>query len=273
MSSGVRQAKRTAENTNWIETFARAGYIAKGVVYLIVGILAAQAAFGTGGQVAGSKNAIREIASQPFGQTLLILTAIGLAGYALYRFVLAVKDPKNKGSDTKGTTKRIGYAASGVTNLLLAFYAVQIVMGSGGGGSSKQTYVAQLMSQPFGLWLVGILGVIVAGVGGYHIYKALNEKFMEKYNTGEMSSTERTWARRLGKWGITARGIVFGIIGVFLVRAAMTADPSKTKGLGGALQTLAEQSYGPWLLGFVALGLAAYGVYCFSHAKYRQIEA
>ncbi|PSQ89434.1 MAG: hypothetical protein BRD45_03215 [Bacteroidetes bacterium QS_8_64_10] len=271
-----REARQAAPD-DWLETFARVGYAAKGVVYTVVGVLAVQAAFGSGGQTTGSKGALQEIASQSFGQILLGLTALGLACYGIWRLILATLDPKDKGTDAEGVVKRIGYAVSGLVNLGLAMWAARIVMqtGGGGGGSgsgSKQAMTAKLMSQPYGLWLVGIVGAIIVGVGLYHFYKAYRAKFMEKYKAGEMNRTERKWAKRIGQWGLSARGVTFAMIGVFFVQAALTANPSQAKGLGGAFRTLQQQSYGPWLLGLVAAGFVCYGVYCFSYARYRRFQ-
>ncbi len=271
---GARKATDTPGRSDWLDTFARIGYVAKGVVYTIVGVLAVQAAFGSGGQTTGSRGALHEIASQSFGQILLVLTGIGLLGYAIWRLVAAALDPSNEGTDAKGLVKRTGYAVSGLINGALAVLALRIAFGSGGGGGggSRQTMTAKLMSQPFGLWLVGIVGAIIIGVGLYHFYKAYKAKFMEKYAAGEMSATERTWARRIGRVGLSARAVVFCMIGTFFIQAALQADPSEAGGLDKALQELQQQPYGPWLLGLVAIGLVCYGVYCFSYARYRHFE-
>ena len=273
-SSIKSEAEQKARRTDWIETFARVGYTAKGIVYSIIGILALQTALGTGGQTGGARNAIREISQQPFGQVLLVLTALGLACYAVWRLTLATLDVKQEGSDIEGLVKRIGYAASGFINLGLALAAARIVTGSGGGGgqASKQELTARLMAQPFGIWLVGLAGAVVIGVGLYHFRRAYQASFMRKYAPGEMRPTQRTWARRIGRMGITARGITFAMIGAFLIQAAWQTDPSETKGLGGAFQTLLEQPYGPWLLGVVAAGFVCYGIYCFSAARYRRFQ-
>lgn len=290
MANQVRQKAERAEDTaqrvtpgdDWISTFGRIGYAAKGVVYTIVGVLAVDAAFTGGGQTTGSRGALREIASQPFGQVLLVLTGIGLLGYAAFRLVSASVDPTRLGfsEDAKTTVKRIGYAVSGLINAALAFFALRIAFGSGGGGSGsggsgggKQGMTAELMSQPFGQWLVGIIGVIVIGVGLYHFYKAAKAKFMEKYNRHEMSRTETTWAKRIGRVGLSARGVTFCMIGYFVVQAALQSDASEVKGLGGAFDELLSQPYGPWLMGAVAIGFVCYGVYCFSYARYRDFDA
>ena len=271
-SGAAQQATQAASDK--VATLARFGYATKGVVYVIVGALAVMAAIGAGGSTEGSSGALETIAQQPFGRILVGLTALGLIGYVIWRFVQAFMDPEGKGSDAKGIVARIGYAISGVVYAGLSFSAARMALsggGSGGGGGSQQALTANLMSQPFGLWLVGIVGAIVIGVGIFHFYQAYKAKFMEDYKSGEMSATERRWAKRIGQFGLSARGVTFSIIGGFFIVAALQADPSQAKGLSGALDTLARQPYGPWLLGIVALGLVAYGVYCFSQASYRRI--
>lgn len=256
-----------------LQTLGRIGYATKGVVYGLVGALALQTAFGTGGSTTGSRGAIQAIAEQPFGRILLILTMVGLAAYALWRFVEAALDVEEKGTDAKGIAKRIGYAVSGVIYAGLAVYTGQLAFGAGGGGgSSRQEWTARLMEQPFGIWLVGIVGVIVIGVGLRQFYQAHKAGFMNEYKTGAMSAKQKRWARRFGQFGLSARGVTFVLIGIFFIQAARQADPSEAQGLGAALQTLAEQPYGPWLLALVALGFVAYGAYCFSRARYRDFE-
>lgn len=269
-----RQAKGTLYVASpWIEWLARLGFVAKGVVYALVGILAVQVAFGGGGQTEGTQGAFQTIVSQPFGQVMLGLVALGLAGYALWLFIRAGMDTENRGSDVTGIIKRIGYAASGVLHMGLAFMAVQLIIGSGsGGGNSVAEWTAWLMQQPFGRWLVGIGGVIGVGVGLYRLYKAYSVKFTEVLDLSHMSATARKWTIRFGRAGIAAQGVVFIMIGSFFVQAAVQYQPSEARGLGGALQTLAEQPYGPWLLLIVALGLVAHGMYMFILSQYRRIS-
>ena len=277
LSTYAHSARARAQSVSgdWVETFARFGYIAKGVVYGLVGILAVQVAFGTGGETTGAQGVLDTIAAQPFGKILLGLTALGLIGYVVWRFAEAFLDAENNGTDAEGLVKRIGYGVSGGTYGLLAYAAIRMVLGtgsSGGGSGGNQGWTAELMSQPFGQWLVGIVGAIIVGVGLYHFYKVYTAKFMTGYKAGEMSTTERIWAKRIGRFGLAARGITFGIIGGFVLQAALQAQPGEAEGLGAALDTLARQPYGPWLLGIVALGFVAYGVYCFSRARYRHFR-
>lgn len=273
MFSANHAARQTAQAAGGgVKKLARFGYVAKGVVYVIIGALAVMTAVGAGGSIEDSSGAIETIAQQPFGRILVGLTALGLMGYVIWRAVQVIMDTEDKGTDTKGILARIGFLVSGITYAGLAFLAGRMALGGGGSGgdSSKQALTAKLMSQPFGLWLVGAVGLIVIGVGLFHFYQAYKAKFMQEYKSGEMSVTQRHWAKRLGQFGLSAHGVTFCIIGGFFIVAARQADPNEAKGLSGALSTLARQPYGPWLLGGVALGLVAYGVYCFSRARYRQ---
>ena len=277
------------DTPEWVEKFARVGFGAKGTVYLLVGVLAVMAVAGEGGSVGGSKNALASLGAAPFGQVLLALVALGLLAFTVWRLIQAMTDPGREGSDGKGIAKRIGYAASAVTHLALAAYAGSLVLGqhsvqasggsgsgsasgSGSGRSTAADYTAELMAQPFGRWLVGILGAILVGVGVYQFGRAKEASFMDKYRRAEMEPKTARAAKRLGQIGLSARGVVFLIIGGFTIQAAVQAQPSETRGLGGALATLAEQPYGPWLLGLVAAGLAAYGLFCFSYARYRDFQ-
>lgn len=274
--SDVEQPARQAASHPWVERLARFGYAAKGTVYFVVGLLAAQAAFTTGGRTTDTSGALTTIVNQPFGKFLLVLIAIGLVGYVLWRVVQAVFDPEHAGeeNDAKHIAQRIGYGFSAIAYAGLTLTAVQLVMGSGGGGggeSSTQDWTARFMAQPFGRWLVGLAGLVVIAVGISYLYQAYQAKFQRHFKRHEMNQTERHWAKWLGQFGIAARGIVFGIIGAFLVVAAVRSNAREARGLGGVLETLARQPFGPWLLGIVALGLIAYSIYSLIEARYRQI--
>jgi hypothetical protein len=278
--SSAGQAKQEAhhavrEASPWLEGFGRFGYVAKGVVYTLVGVLAAQAALGRGGATTDARGALPQIIQAPFGQVLLAATAIGLVGYGLWRFIQAGLDTEHKGTTAQGLLTRGTYILIGVSHVVLALSAVQLLLGAGGdssgGDSSAQDRTAWLLSQPFGQWLVGLVGVVVMGVGIYQWYQAYSAKFREQLKLAEMSSTQQRWGTRLGRLGFAARGVVFGIVGSLLIAAAIHAEPQEARGLGGALTTLAEQSFGPWLLGVLAVGLIAYGVYVLVEARYRRM--
>jgi hypothetical protein len=269
-------AKEGASTGMWLAM--RIGYMAKGLVYAIVGVLAFQVVIGTGGRTTGSSGALRSLVGEPFGQTLLVIVGIGLVGYSIWRFIQAGADPDNKGNDAGGIGNRLGYAVSGVIYGSLALTAFSIVFGSFGGGggsgsSSTQGMTAQLMQQPFGRWLVGIVGLVVIGFGLTQFYKGFTAEFRKKFDMSEMSGTEQTWATRAGRLGLIARGVVLAIIGGFFLQAAYQAEPSEARGLGAALSTLLQQPFGLWLLGIVAIGLIAYGAYMWVLARYRRIPA
>jgi hypothetical protein len=252
-----------------VDTLARFGYITIGVVYALIGALAVMTAIGARGSIEDPQGAIRIIAVQPFGRILVGLTALGLLGFAIWRFVEAIMDPHRKGADAQGIVARIGYTVSGLIHAALALFAGRLALGVGsGGGESAQAWTATLLAQPFGPWLVGAIGGIIIGVGLGHFYTAYKARFMAEYNLRVMSAAEQRWAKRIGRFGLAARGVTCIIIGGFLTSAAVQADPQQTKGLDAALLMLAQQSYGSWLLGIVALGLVAYGVFCFSRARY-----
>jgi hypothetical protein len=273
------QVEATAQNAKreaipWVVGLARFGYAAKGVVYFVVGILALQVALGTGGQTTGTEGAVSSLARQPFGQVMLAIVAVGLLGYALWRYVQAWFDPEDAGDDAQGIGQRLAYVLSGTSYALLAFFAAQILLGSGGGGGGNeqtQDWTARLMSLPFGRWLVALIGLGIIGVGLYQMYYGYKSKFHDHLKLHEMSETEITWATRSGSFGYIARGVVYAIIGGFVITAAWQFDPEEVGGMGKALSELARQPYGPWLLGAVALGLIAYSLFAFVEARYRRI--
>jgi hypothetical protein len=256
-----------------IAWLARSGYAARGVVYLIIGGLAVLAALGSGGQTTDSKGALVTILQQPFGKVLLALVALGLVGYAIWRLVQASMDPDNHGTDAKGVAVRGGLLVSAVSHVLLAFFALSLIFGwgaGGGGDSGTQDWTAWLLQQPFGRWLVALVGLAVIGAGLAHMVKGYKAKF-EKYLQMDHDLLDKT--SPICRFGLIARGVVFLIIGGFLVVAAWRFSSGDVVGLQGALQTLQQQPYGWILLGIVALGLFAFGVYSLIEARYRRIDA
>jgi uncharacterized protein DUF1206 len=278
---GLEQAARgaAAEARPWIVRLARLGYAARGVVYCTVGLLAFRAAFGLGGETTGGRGAIRALrdalGSQPLGQAVLALVALGLAGFALWRLVQAIADPERKRGGLKGLALRAGSLASAAVYAGLTLVAVRLLRGQGGGSSGDDSaargWTAELMDKPFGRWLVVAAGAILLGYGLRLIYNAVTESFLRHLATGAMSPTERLWARRAGKLGLAARGVVFVLSGGFLVKAGLEANPGEARGLGGTLDALLAQPAGPWLLALVAAGLIAFGIYSLVEARYRRI--
>lgn len=256
-----------------ISLAASFGYIAKGIVYILVGGLASMAAVGLGGQQAGSKEAITQLASQPYGSIMLALLGGGLFAYTLWRLIQAWFDTENMGSGIKGITARLAFAISGIIYAGLGVYCFDLLRHAASSGSSTQSRTAELMGQPGGIYLVFAVGVVFLGVGVRQIMRAVKRSYLKNWHMRELNASQRKLAEGATRMGLTARGVVFLIIGLFLCIAAWQSDPSEAQGLGGALTTLARQPFGPWLLGIVALGLMAYGIYCFINARYRDVSA
>lgn len=270
----IEQPARKAASHPWVEKLARLGYAAKGTVYFIVGLLAAQAAFGVDGKTTDTSGALQEIINQPFGKFLLGIVTVGLIGYALWRLVEAIFDPERttQDSDAKRIAQRLGYTFSAFAYAGLAATAIKLIIGSGGGGGdSTEDWTARFLAQPFGQWMVGLAGAVTIGVAIAYLYKAFKGKFRRHLKWQQMNHTERTWAMRVGRLGIISRAVVFAIIGIFLIQAARYSNANQAKGLGEALATLAQQPFGPWILGVVAIGLMAYGIYSLFEARYHRL--
>ena len=226
------------------------------------------AAFGNGGQTTGQKGVIHEIAEKPFGEIALIVIGVGLLAYALWRIVTALEDAEHHGRDAKGIAKRVGHALSGIAYAGIAATALKLAIGeSAGRGDGTQTWTARLMDAPGGTILVMLAGVVILLVGLFQIRYGWREEFRKHLRT-----ERNEWLIPTGKWGYMARGVVFAIMGFFIAMAGLRHDPNRARGLEGALDTLASQSYGQWLLALIAAGLACYGVFSMLSAKYRHID-
>lgn len=276
-------AERKAEELTraarpWIERFARYGYAAKGVVYILIGSLAALGVFHVGGNgPTDSRGALTEIVRQPHGRVTLAVIAAGLAGYALWRVTQALRDTEDKGRSWKGLAIRTGYGCIGVVYAGLSLSAVRLIFGGDAGSDGDemtQGWTALALMFPLGQLLVGLAGLSVIAFGLWQCYKAYTAKFCRKWKRHEMRETHEHahgLAMRVGQVGLVARAVVFFIIGLFLIQAAWLARAEEARGLGGALRTLERQPYGPYVLGAVALGLVAYGLYMFVEARYRRM--
>jgi len=272
IESHIREG--ATEASPWIEGLGRFGYAAKGIVYLIVGGLAVQAALGQGGQMTDQTGAISRIAEAPFGRTLLVVIAVGLLGYAIWQLVRAAFDTDHQGDEAKGLLMRALHAGVAVIYAMLAWSALRMAIGisSGQGGTEKaQGWTAWLMDQPFGVWLVGLVGAAIVVNGLYQFYRAFKSNLTDDLYLTDVGAEHREGITRIGRAGYTARGVAFVMIGGFLVGAAIHHDPSEAQGLDGALAALADQPFGPYLLGLVAAGLAAYGVFALVEARYRRM--
>jgi hypothetical protein len=254
-----------------IKALARFGFAAKGIVYILMGLLALLAATGQrGGQTADKKQAVQTLQDLPGGQIMLGLVALGLLGYIVWRFTQAVRDTESKGSGAKGIGRRIGYAGSGLLYAGVAWYAAQLAFSgsadSGGGGSTQQTLTAKVLTWPAGNWIIIAVGLITIGSGIYQIYRAYSGSFQKHVNSSDLPANQQNLVYRTGQVGYTARGIVMGIIGYFFVQAGQQSSAEAVGTTDEAFDLLATM--GPAVLGIVALGLMAYGLYMLVQARY-----
>jgi len=259
-------------HTEAFEWLARAGFVARGVIYAIIGILAIKLALGVGGKATNQQGALRTIAHQPFGKVLLIAVAIGLAGYAIWRLMRAAVGHGPEGSDSG--FDRLAALGSGIAYSAVCAIAVEMLLGSASSGraaGNAHKATAGVLGWPGGPWLVGLGGAVMLLIGGYQGYRALTQDFLMDSKTEEMSPRARRWLTWIGTFGYAARMVVFGLIGVFLIKAALDYNPAKAVGVDGALAKLSNSSHGSLLLGIVAFGLVAFALYSFTDARYRRI--
>lgn len=272
----ISKQQKPNSGMDWINWLARFGYAAKGLVYITIGLLAIQVVFGTGGKTTGPSGALESLANRPFPHLLLGITALGLLSYAAWRIVQAWIDPQNEGTGTHGLIKRGAYVISGAIYGTLGMEAADLALeifdreDGDDGDEQAEEGVAWLMTQPFGIWLVALVGMVIIATGFYQFYRAYKMKFRSELELSEMNPTERTWTIRAGRIGFAARGVVYSLIGGFIVVSAWQANPEQAAGIGESLQALLQQPFGPWLLGIVAIGLIVYGIYAFLLVRYHR---
>lgn len=256
----------------WIQGLFRVGYIARGLVYLVPAVLALRLAIGTHGAMITQTETIGVIGRQPLGRLLLLPVAAGLAGYALWGMVRAVLDPLRKGHSVQGILARLGYAMSGLAYAGLLVATIRFLMSAASHTAKGRDWAAELLAKPSGGLLLGIVGLgWIAGAGILQIVVGWRGTFKDDLALERMGSDERRWAAWLGHVGIVARGVVFSIIGMLLVAAALHVNPHKESGLDGALLELTRQPFGRTLLAAVALGLVAFGVFSMMCARWMRM--
>ncbi len=260
-----------------LKKVARVGFVAKGSVYAIAGILTFLSAFNMGGENASKMQVLEFLDKQAFGNILLILMGLGLASYSVWRFIQAFSDPEGIGNDMKGKGKRVAFFISGLIYLGFAVLAVLRVLGSQGGssdgGSSDSVENSSFLATEVGLIVIGIAGAITIIRAIIQFVKVYKSDFTEKFDLRALKEEKRRKSiKNTAKFGMSARGVIFLIIGFFALKAAFSSDPSEIKSTSEAFSFLQEYAYGAWLLGVVAAGLVAYGIYMFLMAKYRRFN-
>jgi uncharacterized membrane protein len=258
--------------SRWIIVFGRFGFISRGLIYFSMGLLATMATLGLGGDLTDAQGAMQAIDELPLGFALVIFIAIGLSGYALWRIVQAVFNLENYDNSTIARTWRCYFILDG---LFHAGFAVFVIMALAGGaaedGEATREWTAKLMRQPAGRWFVGILGGVTILSGLYLFFRAWSTRFREHWEAEHIPMMAVHGAAIAARVGEVARGVVFVLIGLFIVRAALAFDPEEARGLGESLQILAQQPFGRIWLGAIAIGFMLYGVYSVVDGFYRRI--
>lgn len=256
-----------------LESMARTGYVAKGAVYGITGILTFLAAFNLGGQKTGQLEVLEFLDKQTFGNLLLIIMGLGLLCYAGWRFVQSFSDPEGIGSDKKAKVKRTAFFVSGCTYMGLGGIALWRAFSTGPSDSSGNSQnSSSLLGSDTGLIILGAVGIIFIATGIYQFVRAYKKEFLKKFNFDSFKGERRKAIKNSAYMGMGSRGILFLIIGYFALHAAITSNPSEIKTTMDAFSFLEESNYGPYLLGLVAAGLVGYAFYMFMMAKYRHFR-
>jgi hypothetical protein len=269
----ARETGERAARSPWARGLARWGLVSRGVMYALVGLLALKVALLGRGHTPDRHAALATIVDEPFGRVLLSGIAVGLAGYALWQLARAALGGNLEGGEDESIFKRIGYVARGVFYGALFVSTLMIVFGADEGGSQgkEDRATAYALDLPAGPYLVGGVGLAFVAAGLFNFYRGATGKFREKLKLRKLSEAEDRAYTVFGVAGFVARGVVFSLIGAFLIRAGYQYDPKETVGIDGALSELAHASYGPYLLGLTAAGLFAFGLYSFVEARYREV--
>jgi hypothetical protein len=266
-------AARQAGESDGLEHLARVGLLAFGLVHLLVAWLALQLAWGGGGESADQSGAMRTLAESPIGKPLLWVIAVGLIALAVWQAAEVLRWRSGWSASGKQRTKALRKSGNALVKaaVYIALAVLAISFATGGGKSSSQQQqetTTGVLGWPGGQFLVGAAGLVLIGVGGWHIRKGINKQFLKQIDTSDASPSALRLVTRLGQVGFPGKGIALALVGGLLVYAAITFDPSKAQGLDGALHTILEAPFGQILLTLVAIGIAAFGAFCLVRARY-----
>jgi hypothetical protein len=271
-SPSLRRARSAGEvfvNTRVFAILSRAGFVARALIYGIIGLLAFDLVVGHGGKITNQQGALRSVEQHSFGHVLLALLAIGLGGYAMWRLFRAFLGHGPEGADSG--IERLGALGSGIVYGLMCAVAIQILTGPGTSGGNAKKTASDVFGWPAGRWLIGAAGLVLGGVAVYQFIRGVRQKFLDDSKTERMPRVVKAWFTILGTIGHVARAVVFGMVAVFLLKAAYDYKANEAIGLDGALAKLYDGAYGSWLLGAVAAGLIAFSCFSLVEARYRRI--
>jgi hypothetical protein len=264
--------KRAASNPV-VELLERVGYVARGLLYLVMGSLALGLATGVGGKATDQSGSLTTLAGGTFGKILLLTLVVGLAAYSFWGFVRAILDPLHRGDHPAGIAERLGFAWSGIAYGGLALFALELLVGTGKATAqdSTQATISRFFAYPAGHWAVIVIGLVSIAVGLGQFYMSRKATFKKDLKREEMSPAEKKYVDFLGRFGYFARGVTFTLVGWFVLQAGLHRDPAQARGFGGAFVFLLNQPYGHLLLAIVALGFVALGLHSFACARWMRL--
>lgn len=277
-AAGVRKAKREARHAAreieqraanpWFERATRLGYVIRGLLYALVGVLAIGQALGVGGQATDMRGGVAAVTDNPLRYPILAVALVGLLAYSAWGFVRAVYDPLHRGDDPVGLAARVGFVWSGISYLSLALFLIQLGAGHAAHGEMVRDFVAGALQHPAGRWLAAAVGAICIGFGLGQFVDTAKASFRKDLKRGAMTRWQRLAAEYLGRFGMLSRGVIFSMLGWFVLLAALTQNPGQARGWGGVFDALATEPHGQVLLVLVALGFVSLGLHSFACARW-----
>jgi hypothetical protein len=276
-SPGVKPAARRAKHdaakvvTNpWVERVARLGYVVRGVIYGTMGVLALGLAVGVDSDPTDQRGSLALLGESAVGRLFMVVVIVSLLAYAAWGLIRAVYDPLHRGDKPSGIAARVGFAWSGLNYAALAVFAAGLLVGGSksGGGDTVQKLVAWGLRLPAGGVIVIIAGVIAILAGLGQFVEAYTATFRKDLKRERMTRAERLAVDGLGRFGMVARGVIFGIVGIFVLVAGLHHDAGDAHSFGAAFQAIAREPFGRVLLGIVALGFVALGMYSWANARW-----
>lgn len=274
VTSRARRETETLERSRAFEWMVRAGFVARAITYGVIGALALALALGAGtdGAAPNQQGALALIGRSPIGRLALVVISAGLLAYALWKLTQGIFGRGPEGGGGYQLTDRIANLAGGVVYIAFFVVAIRVLIGSAGNSSSEpREATSGVLGWPGGPVIVGIGGAVLIAISLYQLYDALRGEFASDSKTGEMGPRQRRLFMVLGRVGLTARALVFALIGYFVVRSAIDYKPSTAVGVDGALARLHNQPLGPVVLALVAAGLLTFAAFSSLEARYRRL--
>lgn len=261
------------ESATWLVRFGRLGYVVEGLVYIVVGLLATEAAIGAGGRITDIKGAFQAIGRAPFGMLALLFVIAGLFGYAGWRIVSTITDAERRGDQPTPKLLRIADFVEGLVYCSFGIWVAKYVARGYADSSDQTPHVTnRLLQLPAGRWVVIAAGLVMLSYAIYQFYSAFARKYLERLDLNA-AGRARPWIERLGGFGVGARAAVFTMIALLMIRAGIDFDPTRAGGIEKSLVVIASQPAGSIMFTLVATGLIAYGILQIVTARYRVMRA